>query len=365
MDQFKTQFTTRNLNLLIILSFGLITFAGCTKKDSDGSPADGKATGEINLAIWTNFISPDIAQKFTAQTGIKLNISNYSSNEDLLAKVQVGGSGIDVAVPSDYMVDIMAKQGLLLDLQKSQIPNFSALSAEVLRQNYDPDNKYSVPYSWSTSGIAVNRELYKGKIESWNDVLENEQLKGKISLLDDVREATGLALKHFGYSLNTTNEKELKAAKEYLFKVKKNVKVFQSDAVDLLTNKEVVVAQVYSSDALKAWARTDGKIEYILPKEGSSKAIDNMVILKNSKNPEAAHKLINFLLSEEANIVFVRTMFGGPVLKSTRDKLEPKIKDNTALFPSESAMKKLEAIVDLGEKSALYDDLWVAVKTTN
>lgn len=331
--------------------------AGCTKNDQGG--------GELNLAIWSNYLSPEMAKKFTEQTGIKLNISNYSSNEDLLAKIQSGASGIDVAVPSDYMVSILLKQGQLQELQKSQIPNIAGVSKDLMDQDFDKGNKYSVPYSWTITGIAVHRELFKGKIETWKDVLENEQLKGKISLMDDVREATGLALKVDGASVNSVDEKELKKAKEYLLKVKKNVKLFQSDAIDLLAHKEVIVAQAYSSDALNAWNKTGGKIEFILPKEGSIRAIDNLVILKGSKNAEAAHKLINFLISEEANVNFVSTMFGGPVLTSTRAKLEDRLKNQEALFPKPESLKKLEGLHDVGEKTALYEDLWTTVKTAN
>lgn len=354
----------KSVRALFFLVLFLIS-SNCTKKTEQTEAVQAKAAGEINLAIWSNYISAETIQKFTEKTGIKVNVSNYSSNEDLLAKIQVGGSGIDMAVPSDYMVEILSKQGLLHTLDKSKIPNLSNVSQELLAQDFDSTNSFSVPYSWTTSGIAVNRDLFKGKLESWKDVLENNELKGKVSLLDDVRETTGLALKQNGASLNTTDVAELKKAKDYLLKVKKNIKAFQSDSVDLLINKEVAVAQAYSSDALKAWAQTNGKIEYILPIEGGSRAIDNLVILKNSKNSEQAHQLINFLLTEEVNVAFVSTMFGGPILSTTRSKLSEQLKNNSALFPSAESLKKLESIKDLGEKSALYDDIWVQVKTNN
>lgn len=356
----------QNMKLFFLLAMASVTFSlSCTKKSTEVSTVSQQSGGELNLAIWSNYLSPEMAKKFTEQTGIKLNISNYASNEDLMAKIQTGAAGIDVAVPSDYLVTILAKEGKLQELQRPLIPNFSNLSMDLLGQESDPENKFSVPYSWTTTGIAINRELYKGKIESWKDVLENDQLKGKISLLDDIREVAGLALKQRGISLNSVDEKELKKAKEYLMKIKKNVKLFQSDSIDLLTNKEVAVAQAYSSDALNAWNKSGGKIEYVLPKEGSTRAIDNLVILKGSKNVEGAHKLINFLLSQEANVNFVSTMFGGPVLAGTRELLEPKLKNNEALFPSKESMKNLEAVHDLGDKTALYDELWTAVKTAN
>ena len=139
----------------------LITLLSCSTKK--------EANTELNLAIWANYLSPEMAQKFTKESGIKLNISNYSTNEDLLAKIQSGAANIDVAVPSDYMVEILAKQNLLLELNKSLVPNIQGLDPKYLSRAFDPQNKFSLPYAWATSGIAVNRDLYKGKIESWND----------------------------------------------------------------------------------------------------------------------------------------------------------------------------------------------------
>ena len=183
--------------------------------------------------------------------------------------------------------------------------------------------------------------------------------------MDDAREVLGAALKSTGASLNSTNPEEIKKAKKILLSAKKNIKLFMSDSIDILINKEVAVAQAYSSDALNAWNRTGGKIEYIIPKEGTSFAIDNVIILKNSKHQEAAHKLINFLLSEAVNLNFVQTQFGGPVLKVTRSKLNEKLKNNKALFPDSEIEKKFESIRDLGTATQLYDENWLSVKTEN
>ena len=342
--------------LLALVSFMLLfTLASCSSKK--------ETAGELNLAIWANYLSPEMAKKFSDETGIKLNISIYSSNEDLLAKVQSGATNIDVAVPSDYMVDILAKQNLLQNIKKELVPNIAGIDPKYLARPFDPENKYSLPYAWSTSGIAVNRELFQGKIESWKDVFDNEALKGKISLMDDAREVLGAALKSLGYSINSTNPDEIKKAKTVLLKAKKNIKLFMSDSIDILVNKEVIVAQAYSSDALNAWNKSNGKIEYIIPKEGTSFAIDNIIILKNSKRSEAAHKLINFLLSEAANLNFVQTQFGGPVLKITRNKLSEKLKNNKALFPDPEFEKKFEAIRDLGTATQIYDENWLSIKT--
>lgn len=346
---------SRILITLAVLS-GL--FLGCTKKSPQAPEAQ-----EVNLSIWGNYLSPEMQAKFEKETGIKINVSNYSSNEELLAKVQMGSSGIDVAVPSDYMVEIMAKMNLLEELKKDQVPNKSAVSEQFLKQSFDPENKYSLPYSWTSTGIAYNKELYKGEIKSWKDLLANKDLKGKFALMDDARETAGAALKMNGASVNTTKADEIAKAKEALLAAKKNVKMFTSDTIDILKNKEVVAAQAYSSDALQAAAQAPGKIVYVLPSEGGTYAIDNLVVLKGARHPEAAHKLINFLLSKEAEIAKVKTIYGGPVLKDIRKELPKEIQDNPVLFPEAATFQKLEHVRDLGEQSKVYDELWTEVKT--
>jgi spermidine/putrescine transport system substrate-binding protein len=339
--------------------FSMVLFLmGCFESKKTASEAQ-----EVSLAIWGNYLTDDLIKKFTQQTGIKVNVSNYTSNEELLAKVQAGSSGIDIAVPSDYMVSIMVKLGLLHELDSQQIPNRELVSPEVLGQKFDPQNKYSMPFAWTTAGIAVNRELFKGKIKSWRDVLANPALKGKISLLDDVREVTAAALKMHGYSVNTVNPLELKKAEATLISAKPLVKMFRSDTIEALIKKEVAVAHSYSADALQAANQTKGKIEYILPEEGGTKAIDTLVILKGAKNIAAVHKLINFLLSSEVNVSFVTNQMGGPVLKATRALLPADLQKNASLFPSAAQLSKFEGIEDVGDSTKMYDDLWTRVKT--
>lgn len=350
--------------ILIPLMACFLFLSACTKKTSDNSsPAANSADAQIvNLSIWGNYLTPEMQAKFEKDTGIKLNISNYSSSEELLAKVQMGASGIDVAVPSDYMVDVMTKMNLLEPLKHELLPNKALISSQFLAQSYDPENKFSLPYTWTTMGIAVNRKLYKGSLGSWNELFTNPDLKGKFALLDDVRETLGAAMIANGFSVNSTNPAELAKAKATLLAAKKNVKMFTSDTVDILKNKEVLAAQAYSSDALQA-AVQNSDIEYILPSEGGTIAIDNLVIIKGAKHLAAAHKLINFLLSPEVELNKVQIIRGGPVLKDTQKKLGKDLQKNPGLFPEAKVIKKLQAIHDLGDKNKLWEEIWTEVKT--
>lgn len=355
---------------VLALSLALLaTISGCTKKDDSETPTASKskakpaATREVNLSIWANYLTEEQQRTFTAKTGIKLNISNFSSNEELLAKMQSGGAGIDVAVPSDYMVEIMSKLALLEPLKLDQIPNAKEVSPDFLRQPYDPANQYSLPYAWSTTGIAFRRDLYQGQIKSWKELFANKEVAGKLSLLDDAREVLGAALKSAGYGINSTDKKELAAAKDVIVKARKGIKMFRSETVDALVNKEVAVAQAYSTDALQAAAKSGGKIEFVIPEDGGAWAIDNVVIPKGAKNVAEAHELINFLLSVENNVEFVKHILAGPVLTKTKDLLPEDVRKNVTLFPSTATLKKFERIHDLGDFTAEYEKAWTEIKS--
>lgn len=338
----------------LLISSALIFLFGvsCTSK---------KPTQEVNLAIWANYISPETEARFEKETGIKLNISNFSSNEELLAKIQSGASGIDVAVPSEYMVEIMAELSLLESLDRSQLSH-----AQEIDPSFNANAKiqpYSVPYAWTTTGLAFHKDLLPQGIKDWKTLFTDPSLKGKVSLLDDVREVAAAALKYHGFSLNTTKPEELKKAEQTLLNFKDSVKMFTSDPIEALVNKEVAIAQIYSSDALQAATRSGGKIEYVIPAEGAAKAADTLVVVKGAKNKDQALKLINFLLNPQTNVEFVKEVLAGPVLTTTKAQLPAEIQALTGLFPSPEVASKLENLLDVGDSTAAYDALWTKVKT--
>lgn len=348
---------SRNKSWSLIFAGLALALLGCTGKNSPDS------SKELNLAIWSNYLSEDAQARFTKETGIKINVMNYASNEELLAKAQAGPGTIDVAVPSDYMVDVMIKLELLEALDKKRLPVIESLSSESMAQPFDSQNAFSLPYAWAVAGIAVNRSLFKEPLNSWKDFFEHPKLAGKIALLDDVREVTAAVLKMQGQSVNTVDEKALADAKKELMKIRERIKMFSSDTIDILRNKEVVAAHAYSPDALQVASKSKGEIEFVIPKEGGTRSIDNLVIFKAARNKEAAHQLINFLLSKENNVQFVKTIHGGPVVQGVRDQLPDDLKTSPVLFPEKDTLARLERIVDLGEKNSLYEDIWTAVKT--
>jgi spermidine/putrescine transport system substrate-binding protein len=365
LKPFASSFSFGILGLTLV---SLVGVSGCTQKGATKGP-DGAASSSanggprvVNLAIWSNYINQDMMNEFEKKTGIKVQMSNYSSNEELLAKLQAGASGYDVVVPSDYMVFAMTKLDLLKPLDYSKIPNSKSIDPRWLKKTYDPSNTYSVPYDWGTTGIAINRTLYKGQIKGWKDLFNNPDLAGKVTLLDDVRETLGAALKSLGYSLNSKNPDELAKAKEVLFKVRPRVKAFTSEPMMPLVNGETAVAHAYMSDALQARKQTAGKIEYIIPEEGATLWVDNLVIPTGVQHLDEAHALINFLLEAKSNAQTVQSVLVAPTNKETYALLPADLQKNTILFPQEKTLKNLEMLEDLGEALAQWDRVWTEVK---
>jgi spermidine/putrescine transport system substrate-binding protein len=320
----------------------------------------------VNLAIWSHYIPPELLEDFTNKTGIRVQVSNYSSNEELLAKLQAGASGYDVAVPSDYMVFAMSHLGLLVELAHSQLPNMASLDSRFLKRNFDPANRYSVPYDWGTTGIAVNTKLYPSSLKSWKELFEKEDLKGGFSLLDDAREVLGAALKSLGYSLNSKNLAELKQAQSLVLKARRRVKAYTSEPLTPLVNGEFAVAHIFMSDALQARKQIqktpNGSLEYLIPAEGGTLWIDNLVIPKGALHIQEAYQLINFLLQGSSNAKTVMSVFVAPANRDALQLLPLELRKDPALFPSESALAHCEMIEDLGEFLPVWDRLWTEIK---
>jgi spermidine/putrescine transport system substrate-binding protein len=348
-------------SLLPFFYVAIFTLACTPKQDpSSGASAEKKT---LNLFIWANYVSSESIKEFEKESNLKVNVTHYASNEELLAKLQAGASGYDVVVPSDYMVTVMVQLGLLEPLQAGLIPNKSKIDPRFLAREYDAKNEYSLPYGWASTGIAFNKKYLPEGLTSWKELLENPKLKGHVGLLDDTREVYAIALKVAGQSLNSKDEAVLAAAQNYLLKNKAQIKSYLSDPMEAIGSGEVWATQIYSPDAMQARAKTQGQVQYVIPSEGCTFAIDNLVIPKTAQNKEGAHKLINFLLSAESNRRFVQKIFAGPVLTETKAALPPELQKDSGLFPADAVMNKMEMLKDLGATTAIYDRLWTEFKT--
>ncbi len=344
---------------ILFFVFMQVFWSGCIAKRG----ADAPLTRTVNLAIWSNYLPLELVQEFEKKHGIHVRISNYSSNEELMAKLQTGSSEYDVIVPSDYMVFEMIHLGLVRELDYTQLKNVKSLNPKFLKKAYDPENRFSLPYDWGTTGIAIDHSQYPGKIRSWKELFESSDLAGKLSLLDDSREVMGAALKALGYSLNSVNPVQLNEAKELLLKVKGRVKTFTSEPLTPLLNREIAVAQIYMSDALQVRAIRGDVIEYLIPQEGGTLWIDNLAIPKQAKHSAEAHVLLDFLLEPRTNAETVKRVWVGPANSEAIQLLPASYRNHHLLFPSVSVEATCEMIQDLGASLAVWDRIWTEFKT--
>ena len=254
------------------------------------------AEGVVNVFNWEDYIDPEALTLFETETGIKVNYMNFTTNEDMMVQVRTNPSAFDVIFPSDYVIERLVKEDLLMELDMSLIPNAAGTLEWLQNPSYDLDHKYSVPYMWGTVGILYDTTRVSGPIDSWS-VLFDEEYKGEVFMLDSIRDSLGLALKYLGYSMNTRDPLELNAAKDLLVKQKQDgiVKAYQVDETkDKMVGGEGILGVVWSGDAQYAIDLNEN-LAYSVPKEGSNVWVDGMVVPKAAKNPENANILINFL----------------------------------------------------------------------
>ena len=264
---------------------------------SCGSPS--KKT--VHLYTWSYYIPDYILEIFNEETNIRVIYDTYDSNETMFAKLATGNAGFDISVPSGDFVSVMIEKDMLMPLVHDKIPNFQKISPDVLRMvNFDPGNQYSVPYFIGAGGLNINTSKATVLDPSWA-VFNNASLKNRMTMLNDMREALGAALKFLGYSVNTRNLQELQAAKAVLLSWKENLLKFDAESFGKdFANENVYIAQGYPEVVLKEIDEQQREnYLFALPKEGGAMYMDSFVVMKDSKHPNEAFELINFILRPE------------------------------------------------------------------
>ena len=329
---------------ILIIFIALILLTSCNKDKSEEV---------INVLNWSSYIPYEVISDFEKETNIKVNYGTYSSNEELLAKISSSKEGMyDLIFPSDYMIELMISKNMLDKFDKSKLKNFNKINSLFLSQEFDKKNEYSIPFLAATAVIAVNRDHIKDDIKSYNDLL-NEKYKNNIVLIDDQRIIIGMALQANGYDMNEVKENRLKDAKEWLLKLNKNIKAYDSDSPKtfLITN-EVDLGVIWNAEALIAKDYNEN-IEIIYPKDGFAISLDNYAIVKGAKNKENVYKFIDYLLRDEVN-------------KKITDEY-PYI--NTTLKNSNLSRNELLNILrngsyvkNIGSNISNYDKIWAEIK---
>lgn len=321
-----------------------------------------KEQAVLNVYNWADYVDPDIISQFEKENNCRVVEDTFDSNEAMYAKLKAGATGYDVIMPSSYMVDIMRDQDMLLPLDHSQIPNIKNVDPAFVNIISDPEMKHCVPWAMSITGLAYLSNRVDNVVESWA-MLNRSDLKGRITMLDDMRETIGAALKYLGYSLNTTDEAELEEAKNVVIQWKKNIATFENEQYkNGIASEEFFLVHGYSGDILQVVEENEN-ITFFAPKEGASVAMDEMVIPKDAPHPELAHKFINFILQGDVaakNIEFTAYLFPNT---AAYPLLDEELRSDPILFPPAEAIANLEAIKDLGEENAKYTKVWDEIKS--
>jgi spermidine/putrescine-binding protein len=369
--------------VLAILSIALTACGGGTSDQSADTGEKVTSTGyvcppaeypieatstELNIFVWTEYIPVEMIECFELVYGITVNRDEYSSNEEMYAKVSAGGSNYDLVQPTDYIIPLMIRQGLLQELDMAQLPVMENFDPSYLDSSFDPGNKYSLPYQAGTDALVVNTDAVENVPQSWAD-LWNEEYAGRMVFLDDSRAVIGLTLLTLGYDVNTTDPDELEEAKNKLAELVPNVKLFDSDSPKTaLIAGDVDLGMTWTAEALLA-QQENPAIQYIYPTEGAILWQDNWVMLKDAPHADAAYAWLNY--TNQGNI-FWMMLRDFPYTNPNTAALEYAEANEPDLYeaymsspitntPAEEVAKG-HRIEDVGEATPLYDSIWVEVK---
>ncbi|MDD3335729.1 MAG: spermidine/putrescine ABC transporter substrate-binding protein [Eubacteriales bacterium] len=324
------------------------------------------AEGMVTVYNWEEYISPDAIKLFEEETGITVNMTYFTTNEDMMVQVRNSPSSFDVVIPSDYCTERLLKEGLLEEINFDNVPNYTNIDKALEKQYYDPDAKYTVPYMWGTVGICYNKTMVDEPITSWS-VLFDTKYKDNVFMLDSIRDSMGIALKYLGYSMNTVDPLEINAAKELLLKQKKDgiVKAYQVDETkDKMVAGEAALALMWNGDAMYAIALNED-LDFVIPDEGSNIWVDTMIIPKGAKNKENAEKFINFMCRPDiAQMNFDEIWYSTPNL-ATVELIGEEYTSNHVINPSQEVRDRCEYFHDIDDKLLLvYNTMWTQIKSS-
>ncbi|MCH5212595.1 MAG: ABC transporter substrate-binding protein [Oscillospiraceae bacterium] len=324
----------------------------------------------INVYNWGEYISDgsdgmlDVNEEFTKLTGIKVNYTTYATNEELYAKLKGGGSSYDVIIPSDYMISRMINENMLEPLDFKNIPNMKNIMENFKNPEYDPDQRYSVPYTWGTVGIIYDNTVVDEEEIGW-DILWNEDYADRILMFDNPRDAFAIAENMLGYSLNTEDPEELEKAAAKLTEQKKVVQAYVMDEIfDKMGAGEAIIAPYYAGDARTLLDEYDN-LSFVIPASGTNLFFDAMCVPKGAKNKRAAEMYINFMC--EADIAYSTTEYIGYSTpnQAAFDLLDEEEQTDEVAYPDDEFLaEKTEVFRNLSnEANQKMQDLWTDMKS--
>lgn len=371
----------RKLAVVLVLAVGLAACGSAATTEAPAPPpppaaVEGDPCGDrsqlsdqLYFYTWVEYIDPAILESFQAECGVEVIEDNFDSNETLLAKLQAGGANYDVIVPSDYMVEILIDEGLIEPLDFGVINNISNYGDGFTHQYFDPNQAYTIPYFWGTSGFAVDTNVIADPVDSWSMLFEPTAAEcGNISMLDDVRETIGAALMWLGYPINDVDPDHLEQAKQLLIDQADCVKSYDSQTNDdLIIQGETVIGHMWTGDAILAglpeYGGRDG-IVYVIPREGCTIWQDNLAVPVTSQNKYTAMVFMNYLADPEVAAQNAEYVGYGSPNESAYEFIDPEILADEGIYPSDETFTHLQWIEDVGDATELYDRIWTEFKAS-
>lgn len=343
----------------IILIIALLAVFSFRLERTQGSA--GKKV--LTIYNWGDYIDPKLMKEFEEQSGYKIIYETFDSNEAMLTKIQQGGTAYDLAIPSEYTIQKMIKQEMIVKLDHTKIKGLENIDERFLDLPFDPNNDYSIPYFWGTLGIVYNDKFVeKGSIKHWDDLWKPE-LKNNLLLFDGAREVIGLGLNSDGHSLNSKDMSLLNPTIDKLNQLTPNVKAIVADEIKIfMSNNESAAAVTFSGEAA-GMIENNEHLHYVIPPEGSNLWFDNMVIPKTVKNKEGAYDFINFMLEPKNAARNAEYIGYSTPNKKAKAILPKKIVNDPQFYPSDQVIENLEVYDDLGtEYLQIYNDLFLEFK---
>lgn len=346
------------LAVVLVAAIGIGVYF-TTRKPVEDKPSDT----ELTVYNWFDYIDPEVLNLFTEQTGIKVNYVNFTQNEDMYAKLEAGAGAYDVIFPSEYMIERLIKEDRLEELDLNNIPNLENVLDNLRDPSYDPGNVHSVPYMWGTLGILYNTDMVSEPVTSWMSLFDG-QYKGQVFMMNSLRDTIGLGLKALGYSMNTRNADELRAACDLLVKQKQDGMVagnFVDETKDKMVANEAALAVIYSGDALYAMEKNE-KLAYVVPEEGSNIWVDGMCIPKGTQHKAAAETFINFMCQPEIAQMNMDYIYYSSPIKQVVENLDEEQAANGALNPPQDVVARCEYYNDISDAMDLYEGIWMEIR---
>lgn len=342
------------LCFVIVFSFATV-LAGC------GNSYDAT----INVYNWGEYIDLSVISEFEKEHNIKVNYTTYDQNESMYTKIISGSADYDVIIPSDYMISKMISEDLLAELDFSNIPNYSYIDEQYKNLAFDPENKYSVPYTWGTTVILYNDKYVSAEdvAEQSIDLLWNEKYAGYILMFDNPRDSFGLALKKLGYSMNSTDKNHWAAAAAELQKQKPLVSAYVMDLIfDKMISEEAYIAPYYAGDWLTIYEQNEN-VKCYIPSEGANLFVDSMCVLKSSKNKQAAEKFINFMCETDIAVRNAEAIGYATPHTGAFEALDASVTGNEFVYPSKEKLAETEVFVNLPQDIlTLQSNHWIDLK---